>query len=197
VKGEIVPPTVKSDLFGKKATVQYHAIIPAPLYTSAWVISYMAYVSKLLNRNIITYEGMMKRIKNTVIRSYNKGGDERHNLLLMLNKNRYVYKRPTKDLDDILRIIDAPDYSIGFYEFEIMCEYIDVNCVIIGKTSSTFIRNVYYINANSDVFMIFNSVRSPDNSHDEFYPIIRYKDGAQQYLYHENDLPKNINERIR
>jgi hypothetical protein len=139
---------------------------------------------------------MMKRIKNTIIRSYNKGGVERDNLLLMLNMNIHINKRPTKNLDDILRIIDAPDYSIGFYEFEIMCEYIDVNCVIMGKASSIFIDNLYYINANSDVFVILNSLRSPDNTHDMFYPVIRYKDGKQQYLYHEKDLPKNINDRI-
>lgn len=196
VKGDILPPTVKSDLFGKKATVQYNTIMPAQ-YTSVWVISYLAYVSKLLNRNIITYEGMMKRIKNTIIRSYNKGGDERKNMMLFFNKNRYAYKRPTKDLDDVMRIVESPDYCIGLYEFEIVCEYMDINCVVISKTSSTFVKNIYYFNANSDVFMMFNSVRSVENTHDEYYPIIRYKDGAQQYLYHESELPKNINERIR
>ena len=190
-KGEIEPKTTKSKLFGDNSNVHYNIIKPKS-YTNEWIISYFSYVSKLLNRNVISYAGMMKRIKNSAIQSYNNEGEERDDLISMLKKNIYFYNRTITDLDDILNIMSHEDYKIGLYEIEVICDYLDINCIVIGKNNATYMNNIFSIKSNSNIFMMFNYIRASDNKNDEFRPIIKYKDNLQQYLYRDIEIPSKI-----
>jgi len=87
------------------------------------------------------------------------------------------------------------EYSASILELEILSAYLNVNIVIFGRESGILIDGLYFINANSDYYVILND-RKKQNNNDLYCPVVKTNNNINTYLFHISELPKKLKKKL-
>ena len=71
----------------------------------------------------------------------------------------------------------------------------NVNIVIVGRESGILIDGLYFINANSDYYVILND-RKKQKENDFYCPVVKSNNGLNTYLFHISELPKKLKKKL-
>ena len=190
-KLEKIVPSKFSTLFINSKD-KLDALIPKE-YSEEWLYSYFVEISKLLNKRT-SIDKIKLRIKKEVSKMYRMNKEE---LLATLKMNPYNKKKNLESFTEtkIEELMNTEDYSASILELEILSTYLNVNIVIFGRESNILIDGLYFINANSDYYVILND-RKKQKENDLYCPVVKSNDGRNIYLFHISELPKKLRNKL-
>lgn len=174
---------------------KFNALVPKE-YSNDWLYSYFVEISKLLNKRT-TIDRMKLRIKKEVSKMYRINKEELLDTLIMnpYNKNNKKKKLESFTETKIEELMSKENYNVSILELEILSAYLNVNIVILGRESGILIDGLYFINANSDYYVILNDQKKQHNN-DLYCPVVKTKDKNNTYLFHISELPKKLKKKL-
>ena len=168
------------------------ALVPKK-YSEDWLYSYFVEISKLLNKRT-SIDKIKLRIKKEVSKIYRMDKEE---LLATLKMNPYTKKKNLESFTEtkIEEMMNTEEYNVSILELEILSAYLNINIVIVGRESGILIDGLYFINANSDYYVILND-RKKQKENNFYCPVVKSNDGINTYLFHISELPKKLKKKI-
>ena len=187
---KIAPSKVTTSFLGSKDKLD--ALVPKE-YSEDWLYSYFVEISKLLNKRT-TIDKIKLRIKKDVSKMYRMDKEE---LLATLKMNPNTKKKNLESFTEtkIEELMNKEEYSASILELEILSAYLNVNIVIFGRESGILIDGLYFINANSDYYVILND-RKKQNNNDLYCPVVKTNNNINTYLFHISELPKKLKKKL-